>query len=57
VYKHDRLQPRVVGTVDLLLFMGREICHVIFSPFCKNASAADYLYWNCQFHLIGLFSS
>ncbi len=57
VYKHDGLQPRVVGSIDLLLFMGRERCHVIVSPFSKDASAADYVYWHGQFHIIGLFSS
>ena len=35
VDKHNRLLPRRVGAVDLLLFMGRKNCHVILLLVCR----------------------
>src|SRR5258706_14837827 len=56
MYEHYRLQPGAVGTIDVLLFMGRKGCrrlsgHGIQSPLRNNSSATDCLYSNYQFHL------
>ncbi len=35
MYEHDRLLALRVGAVDLLLFIGRENCHVILLWVCR----------------------
>jgi pimeloyl-ACP methyl ester carboxylesterase len=44
VHEHDRLPSRGVGAVDLLLFMGRKICHFVLLSVCqcKLLSFVDY---------------
>src|SRR5207237_6656343 len=42
VYEHDRLQSRVVGAVDLLLFMNRENCHVVLLWVCRLGQSVRF---------------
>src|SRR6266702_8830101 len=36
MYEHDRLLPPRVGAVDLLLFMNRQICHIVLLWMCMG---------------------
>src|SRR6266704_2301051 len=42
VDEHDRLQSRGVGAVDFLLFMVREICHVILLWVCRLGQSVRF---------------
>ncbi len=48
VYEHDRLQSRVVGAVDLLLFMGRENCHFVLLWVCRYTLFNSMVYHICE---------
>src|SRR6266571_3917209 len=48
MYEHDRLLPLRVGAVNLLLFMGRKICHVVLLWVCWWTLFNVIVYHACE---------